>query len=66
LRTSSVIFGSLLVLFFNVVAITAGASDQAEVDQGTNAADRWLKLVDNGDYKQSWQRQLSLQERRHR
>jgi hypothetical protein len=52
-RTRAIILGSILVLFLNVFVTTARASDQAAVDQATNAADGWLKLVDNGDYKQS-------------
>jgi uncharacterized protein DUF4019 len=56
----AIVLGSILVLLLNVVATTAGASDQTAVDEGTKAADRWLKLVDAGDYKQSWDTASSL------
>jgi hypothetical protein len=59
-RTRAIILVSILVLFLNVFVTTARASDQAAVDQATNAADGWLKLVDNGDYKQSWQQASAL------
>jgi len=39
----------------NVVTTSVRAADQAAVDEATKAADQWLKLVDNGDYKQSWE-----------
>src|SRR6266852_3311766 len=54
-RTQAIVLGSILVLLFNFVTTTARASDQAAVDEATRAADRWLKLVDAGDYKQSWE-----------
>jgi hypothetical protein len=56
----AIALGSILVLLLNVVATTAGASDQTAVDEATKAADRWLKLVDAGDYKQSWDTASSL------
>ncbi|HXM34427.1 MAG TPA: DUF4019 domain-containing protein [Pyrinomonadaceae bacterium] len=56
----AIVLGSILVLLLNVVATTAGASDQTAVDEATKAADRWLKLVDAGDYKQSWDTASSL------
>jgi hypothetical protein len=56
----SILAGSILVLLLNVVATTARAADQAAVDQATKATDRWLKLVDAGDYKQSWETACSL------
>jgi hypothetical protein len=56
----SILAGSILVLLLNVVATTARAADQAAVDQATKATDRWLKLVDAGDYKQSWETASSL------
>jgi hypothetical protein len=59
-RTRSIVLGSILVLLFNFVTTTARASDQAAVDEATRAADRWLKLVDAGDYKQSWNTACSL------
>jgi hypothetical protein len=59
-RTRSIALGSILVLLFNFVTTTARAADQAAVDEATNAADRWLKLVDAGDYKQSWNTACSL------
>jgi len=39
----------------NVVTTSVRAADQTAVDEATKAADQWLKLVDNGDYKQSWE-----------
>jgi hypothetical protein len=59
-RTRSIVLGSILVLLFNFVTTTARAADQAAVDEATKAADRWLKLVDAGDYKQSWETACSL------
>src|SRR6202171_1999629 len=59
-RMRAIVLGSILVLLLNVVATTAGASDQTAVDEATKAADRWLKLVDAGDYKQSWDTASSL------
>jgi hypothetical protein len=56
----AIVLGSILVLLLNVVATTARASDQAAVDEATKAADRWMKLVDAGDYKQSWDMASSL------
>ena len=60
MRTRSIVLGSILVLLFNFVTTTARAADQAAVDEATKAADRWLKLVDAGDYKQSWNTACSL------
>ena len=60
MRTRSVVLGSILVLLFNFVTTTARATDQAAVDEATKAAHRWLKLVDAGDYKQSWNTACSL------
>ena len=54
MRTHSIVLGSIFVLLFNFVTTTVRAADQVAVDEATKAADRWLKLVDNGDYKQSW------------
>ncbi len=42
-----------LLGIINVAAARAGASDPAAVAQATKAADAWMKLVDDGDYKQS-------------
>ena len=56
----TILLGSLVVFLLSVVTATARASDQAAVDQATNAADGWLKLVDAGDYKQSWETASSL------
>jgi hypothetical protein len=53
-KSRAVVQGSVLVLLFCFVTTTARAADQAAVDQATKAADRWLKLVDAGDYKQSF------------
>jgi uncharacterized protein DUF4019 len=55
MRTRAIAIGSILVLLLNVVATTARAADQAAIEEATKAADRWLKLVDKGDYKQSWE-----------
>ena len=54
MRTHSIVLGSIFVLLFNFVTTTVRAADQVAVDEATKAADRWLKLVDHGDYKQSW------------
>jgi hypothetical protein len=56
----AILLGSILVLLLNVVATNARASDQAAVNEATKAADRWFKLVDDGDYKQSWETASSL------
>jgi hypothetical protein len=55
--------GAMLVLllsFINVGVAHAGASDPAAVAQATRATDAWLKLVDDGDYKQSWESASSI------
>lgn len=52
--------GALLAVLLNVVAVHAGPSNPAAVAQATKAADAWLKLVDAGDYKQSWESASSL------
>jgi hypothetical protein len=55
--------GAMLVLllsFINVAVAHAGASDPAAVAQATRAIDAWLKLVDDGDYKQSWESASSI------
>jgi len=54
-KTGAIVLGSILVLLLNVVTTSVRAADQAAVDEATKAADQWLKLVDNGDYKQSWE-----------
>ncbi len=59
MKAGTLILGSILVLLFNLGVTTAEASDQAAVDKATIAADTWLKLIDNGDYKQSWQQASS-------
>jgi len=59
-RTRSIVLGSIFVLLLNFVTTTARAADQAAIDEATKAADRWLKLVDAGDYKQSWDTASSL------
>lgn len=60
MRTRAIVLGSILVLLLSVVATNTRAADQAVVDEATKAADRWLKLVDAGDYKQSWDSASSL------
>ena len=60
MRTRAILLGSFVVLLLSVVTAAARASDQAAVDDATKAADRWLKLVDAGDYKQSWETASSL------
>jgi hypothetical protein len=60
MRTRAIVLGSILVFLLNFVTGTARAADQAAVDEATKAADRWLKLVDAGDYKQSWETASSL------
>ncbi len=55
MKTGAIVLGSILVLLLNVVTTSVRAADQAAVDEATKAADQWLKLVDNGDYKQSWE-----------
>jgi len=59
-KARAIVLGSVLVLLYSFVTTTAPAADQAAVDEATKAADRWLKLVDNGDYKQSWETASSL------
>src|ERR1700692_1666048 len=54
MRTRAIVLGSVLVLLFSFVTTTVRAADQAAVDQATRAADRWLKLVDAGDDKKSF------------
>ena len=55
MKASAIVLGSILVLLFSYVTTTARAADQAAVDEATRAADQWLKLVDAGEYKQSWE-----------
>lgn len=40
--------------------VRAAIADQAAVEQATQAADAWLKLVDAGDYAASYQQTSSL------
>jgi uncharacterized protein DUF4019 len=54
------LLGALLVLLFQVGAAYAGDSDAAAVAQATRAAEKWLKLVDDAQYKQSWESGSSL------
>jgi hypothetical protein len=60
MKTRAVVLGSILVLLFTFVTTAAQADDQAAVDEATKAADRWLKLIDAGDYKKSWETASSL------
>ena len=60
MKSRAVVLGSVPVLLFSFITTTAPAADQAAVDEATKAADGWLKLVDNGDYKQSWETASSL------
>jgi len=46
---------ALLVVLFQIGAIAAGESNAAAEAQATQAAQKWLKLVDGGEYKQSWE-----------
>ncbi len=52
--------GRTFISILMLVAICAGgfmpasADDQAAVDQAKKAADAWLKLVDDGKYRESW------------
>jgi|HubBroStandDraft_1064217.scaffolds.fasta_scaffold82369_2 Protein of unknown function (DUF4019) len=57
--TFRIVLLSLLVAIFSVVATNARASDHAAVDAATKAADAWLKLVDDGQYQQSWEQACS-------
>jgi hypothetical protein len=51
-----------IVSILMLVAICAGgialvrADDQSAVEQAKKAADAWLKLVDEGKYRESWER----------
>ena len=54
MKSRAVVIGSILVLLLSSVATTVRAADKAAVDQATRASDRWLKLVDAGDYKKSF------------
>jgi len=54
------LLGALLVLLFQVDAIHAEESNGAAVAQATQAALKWLKLVDDGEYKQTWESASSL------
>ena len=54
------LLGALLVVFFRVGVVHAGGSDAAAVTQAKLAADKWLKLVDEAEYKQSWESASSL------
>lgn len=38
----------------------AHADDSAAVQQATRAADAWLKLIDDGKYRESWDQAASL------
>jgi hypothetical protein len=49
------LLGTLLVLTFGGGTVNAGESNAAAVTQAAQAAQKWLKLVDDGEYKQSWE-----------
>jgi hypothetical protein len=57
---AGILLGTPLVLLFQVGAIQAGESNAAAVAQATQAAKKWLKLLDDGEYKQSWESASSL------
>jgi len=57
---AGILLGAPLVLLFQVGAIQAGESNAAAVAQATQAAQKWLKLLDDGEYKQSWESASSL------
>jgi hypothetical protein len=63
MRKRWILIGAILTLlpaFINAMKVHAAASDSAAVAQATGAADAWLKLVDDGDYKQSWESASSI------
>ncbi|MGZ6226546.1 MAG: DUF4019 domain-containing protein [Candidatus Binataceae bacterium] len=63
MRKRWILIGAILTLlpaFINAMKVHAAASDSAAVAQATRAADAWLKLVDDGDYKQSWESASSI------
>ncbi|HEY6395032.1 MAG TPA: DUF4019 domain-containing protein [Candidatus Binataceae bacterium] len=43
-----------VVLISSIIACTARAADQAAVEQASKVAGSWLKLVDDANYRQSW------------
>jgi hypothetical protein len=49
-----------LMLICGAALVTAHADDQAAVEQAKKAADAWLKLVDEGNYKESWNQFASV------
>lgn len=57
---TATLLGALPVVFLQVGAAHAGGSDAAAITRAKQAADQWLKLVDDADYKQSWESASSL------
>jgi uncharacterized protein DUF4019 len=50
----------LLITLCAMVQRTADAADKSTSEQATQAANAWLKLVDDGDYGDSWDQASSL------
>jgi len=63
MRKRWIMMGAMLTMlpaFISAMKVHAAASDSAAVAQATRVADAWLKLVDDGDYKQSWESASSI------
>ena len=56
------IFASMIALTVIgcVMTVAVVAGDQAAVEQAKQASDAWLKLVDEGNYKESWNQLASV------
>ena len=56
------IFASMIALTVIgcVMTVAVVAGDQAAVEQAEQASDAWLKLVDEGNYKESWNQLASV------
>ena len=60
-RTALVRSVAALAIFAWVLGLTAaGAANQAAVEQATKAAESWLKLLDNGDYRACYQQSSEI------
>ena len=61
IRSALVYSVAALAIFLCVLGPTnAGAANQAAVEQATKAADTWLKLLDNGDYRACYQQSSEI------
>jgi hypothetical protein len=57
---AGILLGALLVPLFYGGTARAGGSHAAAVAQATQATQEWLKLVDEAEYKRSWESASSI------